>query len=96
MQKDIFTDVEQLIGDRENNLDALLGRKWDVVIDNSGNNLQWVKNSVQFLKDNAGIYMYTSSTGVYYPYLGKDIVESTKPVLRVPDGITKVQLGEYE
>jgi 2'-hydroxyisoflavone reductase len=96
VQKDIFSEVEQLIGDREISLDALRGRKWDVVIDNSGNNLQWVKNSVQFLKDNAGIYMYTSSTGVYYPYLGKDIVESTKPVLKVPDGISKVQLGEYE
>ena len=96
VQKDIFSNVEQLIGDRENNLDALRGRKWDIVIDNSGNKLKWVKDAVEFLKDNADVYMYTSSTGVYYPYLGKDIGENTKPVLKVPEGITKVQFGEYD
>lgn len=95
VQKDIFDEVEQLIGDRDNNLDALRGRKWDVVIDNSGNRVKWVKDAVDLLKDNADIYMYTSSTGVYYPYLGKDIREETKPVLKVPDGITKVQSLEY-
>jgi 2'-hydroxyisoflavone reductase len=96
VQKDIFSEVEQLVGDRENNLDALRGRKWDIVIDNSGNKLKWVKDAVQLLKDNAGVYMYTSSTGVYYPYFGKDIKENTKPVLKVPEGITKVQFGEYD
>ena len=40
--------------------------------------------------------MYTSSTGVYYPYMGKDIREGTKPVLKVPEGITRVQFGEYD
>lgn len=96
VQKDIFDGVEQLIGDRENNLDALRGRKWDVVIDNSGNKLKWVKDAVELLKDNASIYLYTSSTGVYYPYLGKNIAENTKLVLKVPEGITKVQFYEYD
>lgn len=95
VQKDIFDEVEQLIGDRENNMEALRGRKWDVVIDNSGNNLKWVKDAVELLKDSTDIYMYTSSTGVYYPYLGKDIKEDTKPVLKVPEGITKIQSLEY-
>ncbi len=96
VQKDIFDDVEQLIGDRENNLDALRGRKWDVVIDNSGNKLNWVQDTLNLLKDNSDVYMYTSSTGVYYPYLGKDIGEKTKPVLKVPPDITQVQQYEYE
>ncbi|MBK8608607.1 MAG: NAD-dependent epimerase/dehydratase family protein [Chitinophagaceae bacterium] len=96
VQKDIFDEVEQLIGDRENNLDALRGRTWDVVIDNSGNKLNWVKDAVALLKDNVDIYLYTSSTGVYYPYLGHDITEQTKPVLKVPEGITKVQFYEYD
>jgi len=95
VQKDIFDEVEQLIGDRDNNLEALRGRKWDVVIDNSGNKLKWVKDAVELLKDSTDIYMYTSSTGVYYPYLGRDIKEDTKPVLKVPEGITKVQSLEY-
>lgn len=96
VQKDTFDDVEQLVGDRENNLDALRGRKWDVVIDNSGNKLNWVKDTLELLKDNSDIYMYTSSTGVYYPYLGKDIGEKTKLVLKVPPGITQVQKYEYD
>ncbi|MBI1343571.1 MAG: NAD-dependent epimerase/dehydratase family protein [Terrimonas sp.] len=94
--KDIFSEVEQLVGDRENNLEALLGRKWDVVIDNSGNRLKWVNDTVELLKDNVDIYLYTSSTGVYYPYLGKDIRESTRPVLKVPAGITDIQKAEYD
>jgi 2'-hydroxyisoflavone reductase len=96
VQKDIFDEVEQLIGDRNNNHDALRGRKWDVVIDNSGNRIQWVKDAVALLKDNTDIYMYTSSTGVYYPYLGKDIRENTKPVLKTPEGITQTQKLEYD
>lgn len=96
VQKNIFDDVEQLIGDRENNLDALRGRKWDVVIDNSGNRLNWVKDTVELLKANADVYMYTSSTGVYYPYFGKDIKEDSKLVLKVPAGITKIQGYEYD
>lgn len=96
VQKDIFDEVEQLTGDRDNNLDALRGRKWDLVIDNSGNRVKWVKDAVALLKDNVDVYMYTSSTGVYYPYLGKDIRENTKPVLKVPEGITEIQKGEYD
>lgn len=96
VQKDIFNEVEQIIGDRENNLDALRGRKWDVVIDNSGNKLKWVKDTAEMLKDSADIYLYTSSTGVYYPYLGKNIGENTQPVLKVPGGISKIQFYEYD
>ena len=32
----LFRRVEQLVGDRENDLEALRGRTWDAVIDNSG------------------------------------------------------------
>lgn len=95
-QKDVFNQVEQLTGDRENDLEALRGRKWDLVIDNSGNREKWVMDTVDLLKDNVELYLYTSSTGVYYPYLGKDIREDTTPVLKVPDGITSIQKLEYD
>jgi 2'-hydroxyisoflavone reductase len=36
----LFDQVEQLIGDREDNLTALENRKWDVVIDNSGRKVE--------------------------------------------------------
>lgn len=33
---DLFPDVERLRGDRDGNLDALRGRRWDAVIDPCG------------------------------------------------------------
>ena len=38
---EIFSRVEQLVGDREDNLEALKNRQWDVVIDNSGRKTKW-------------------------------------------------------
>ena len=38
---ELFDKVEQLVGDRENDLTALQNRKWDAVIDNSGHNVEW-------------------------------------------------------
>jgi 2'-hydroxyisoflavone reductase len=91
-----FRDVEQLIGDRATDLSALRTGTWDAVIDNSGFRESWTRESAELLRDRVGRYVYTSSTGVYYPYLGDDIREETAPVLEVPDGITDVQRIEYD
>jgi len=91
----LFRDVEQLIGDRENDLEALRGRSWDAVIDNSGRKREWTRDSAQLLKERVELYLYTSSTGVYYPYLGSDIGENTEPILEVPGGADQEQSGEY-
>ena len=96
IHRDLFKEVEPLIGDRENNLEALKGRKWDAVIDNSGRKVEWTRDTAELLKDNVGIYLYTSSTGVYYPYLGSDIKEDTKLVTEVPTEMTEYQKIEYE
>ena len=90
--KDLYKDVEQLIGDRNDNLKALESGKWDVVIDNSGRNTEWTKKSAALLKDKAELYLYTSSTGVYYPYLGSDIDEESKLLLKEPEGILDEEL----
>ncbi len=84
---DLFDQVEMLIGDREDNLTALENREWDVVIDNSGRNVDWTTRTAELLKDKVGLYLYTSSTGVYYPYLGDDIVETTETLTVEPEGI---------
>lgn len=76
-----FDRVEHLVGDRSDNLDALRGRTWDVVIDNSGQRVEWARDSAQLLKDSAERYLYVSSTGVYYPYLTTNIHEDTPLVL---------------
>jgi 2'-hydroxyisoflavone reductase len=95
IHKELFKEVEPLIGDRKDNLKALEDRQWDAVIDNSGNDPKWTKDSAELLRDNVGLYLYTSSTGVYFPYLGKDIKEDTRLVDKVPEGINDFQKVEY-
>ena len=84
IHKDVFDQVEMLIGDREDNLTALENRKWDVVIDNSGRKTDWTTRTAELLKENAGIYVYISSTGVYYPYLKANLNETDKVLLEDP------------
>ncbi|MFC1529200.1 NAD-dependent epimerase/dehydratase family protein [Gemmatimonadota bacterium] len=95
IHRELFRDVEQLVGDREDNLEALRGRTWDAVIDNSGRKVEWTRDSARLLNDTVELYLYTSSTGVYYPYLGSDIGEDTELVLEVPEGTDGEQSGEY-
>jgi len=73
---DLPASVERLQGDRNGKLDALQGKTWDAVIDDSATNPEWVRQSTELLKNAAGAYMFTSSTGVFYPYLKRGIDES--------------------
>src|SRR5436190_5087112 len=59
------TEVEQLIGDRNGQLDALMNRKWDVVIDNPTTLPAWVRDAAQILKDNVERYVFISTISVY-------------------------------
>ncbi|SOE20857.1 2'-hydroxyisoflavone reductase [Spirosomataceae bacterium TFI 002] len=95
IKKSVFDNVEQLIGDRADNLEALKGRKWDAVIDNSGNKEEWTRMSAELLKDNVGLYLYTSSTGVFYPYLGAGMTEDSPVVMEMPDNLNEMQELEY-
>jgi len=58
-------DVEHLIGDRENDLSALRGRTWDVVLDNNARDYRWVQRSTELLKDAAERYIFVSSISAY-------------------------------
>jgi 2'-hydroxyisoflavone reductase len=57
--------VEQLIGDRNGQLDALKGRQWDVVIDNPTTLPVWVRDAAQILKGNVDRYIFISTISVY-------------------------------
>jgi len=57
--------VEQLIGDRNGQLDALKGRTWDVVIDIPTTLPVWVRDVAQILKGNVGRYVFISTSSVY-------------------------------
>lgn len=85
--KELFTKVTHLTGDRSNNLKALEEGSWDAVIDNSGHNVDWAKKSAALLKERVGLYLFTSSTGVYYPYLGSNMKEDDEVLLAEPETI---------
>src|SRR3954467_8125942 len=72
-----FTDLEQLHGDRDGHLEALAGRKWDVVIDDSGYVPRHVKDSATLLAPNVGQYLFVSTISVYGDG-GKPIDESSE------------------
>lgn len=73
---DLPAGVARLTGDRNGQLDSLKGTRWDAVIDDSANTPEWVVSSTELLKDAAGAYLFTSSTGVFYPYLQRGLGES--------------------
>jgi NAD-dependent epimerase/dehydratase family protein len=57
--------VEQLVGDRNGNLDVLKNRKWDVVIHNPTTLPAWVRDAAQVLKGNVDRYVFISTISVY-------------------------------
>ena len=63
--REMFPELETLVGDRNGDLDALRGRTWDVVIDNARQNPDWVSTAGELLGDSVGQYIYTSSLSAY-------------------------------
>jgi 2'-hydroxyisoflavone reductase len=61
----LFPDLEKLRGDRDGRLDALKGRTWDAVIDDSGYVPRIVKQSADLLAPGVGQYLFVSTISVY-------------------------------
>lgn len=61
----LFPDLEKLQGNRDGDLKALEGRKWDAAVDTSGNVPRIVKASADLLAPNIKQYLYISSISVY-------------------------------
>ena len=97
VHQDLFQHVEQLVGNRDSDLEALKGRSWDAVIDNSGYRVKWATDSAELLRDAADLYLYTSSIGVYYPYLRDSLLEDDELNKEIPpeDTLSEVQKLEY-
>ena len=76
-QAELPDGIEYLTGDRNGQLDALKGKTWDAVIDNSATDPEWVRQTTELLKGNVGMYSFTSSTGVYFPMRLAGIDETT-------------------
>jgi 2'-hydroxyisoflavone reductase len=63
--REMFPELETLIGDRNGDLESLRGRRWDVVIDNSTSRPDWVETAAEFLEDSVDQFMYVSSRSAY-------------------------------
>jgi 2'-hydroxyisoflavone reductase len=61
----LFPEIEKLRGDRDGKLEALSGRRWDAVIDDSGYVPRIVRASAGLLAPNVGQYLFVSSISVY-------------------------------
>ena len=72
---DLPASVVRLTGDRNGDLRSLERKTWDLVIDDSATNPEWVRQSTALLRRSVGRYLFTSSTGVHYPYLTRGLDE---------------------
>lgn len=62
---ELFAQIEKLRGDRDGNLEALRGRRWDVAIDTSGYLPRVVRQSAELLVAAVDHYTFVSSISVY-------------------------------
>jgi 2'-hydroxyisoflavone reductase len=77
--------VETLIGDRRGQLDALRGRTWDAVVDDTGFIPKFVRMSAQLLAPNVGYCLYVSSISVYASLAKPNDERSPTGTLSDPD-----------
>jgi 2'-hydroxyisoflavone reductase len=78
--------VDQLIGDLNNDTSALKDKKFDVVIDNPTTAPAWVRNVAQYMKGNAGHYIFISTISVY-PDNSQPNADETAPTTPMPDSL---------
>jgi len=90
---DLFPDVEKLRGDRDGNLDALRGRRWDAVVDTCGYVPRVVRASAELLADAVSYYTFVSSLSVYAATRQPGTDESA-PVGRLQDETVEEITGE--
>jgi len=77
--------VETLIGDRLGQLDALRGRRWDAVVDDTGYIPKFVRMSAQLLAPLSGYCLFVSSISAYASFSRPNDENSPTAVLADPD-----------
>lgn len=76
---DLFPEAETLIGNRNGDLKALKGKKWDAVIDTCGFVPHAVRASADILSDSVKHYSFISS-GSVYDHLGEVDINENHPL----------------
>lgn len=92
--KEIFPEVEQLIGDRNIDIALLENRKWDVLIDTCGFAPHQIKKVADVLGDNIEHYTFISSISVYKDWIPLNIAENYPLLSMLPeDKLADVEAG---
>jgi 2'-hydroxyisoflavone reductase len=89
----LFPELEKLRGDRDGDLDALRGRRWDAVVDTSGYLPRVVAQSAELLADSVDRYLFVSTISVYASLAATGIDESA-PVGELADPKVETIDGE--
>ncbi|MEO8018392.1 MAG: NAD-dependent epimerase/dehydratase family protein [Pseudomonadota bacterium] len=92
-EPEIHPGIEQLLGDRDGQIDSLKGRDWDVVIDNSGYKPSQVKLTSALLEARVAQYIFISSIAVYADFAKAGIDEDYKLVV-LKDPADELVTGE--
>lgn len=93
---DLFPEVEKLRGNRDGELDALKGRKWDVAIDTCGYVPRIVKQSAELLADAVEHYTFISTISIYAEEAvqAAGFVDEETPLASLADETTEEVTGE--
>lgn len=91
--KDVFPNIEQVFGNRNQDLEQLKGRKWDVVIDTCGYLPQSLEKSVHVLGNNVDHYVFISTISVYKDFSKKDYNEEAETLTMSKDEVDEVTKG---
>src|SRR3954462_8580630 len=92
---ELFPDVEELVGDRDGNLDALRGRSFDAVVDTSGYVPRIVAETMDALGA-VGHYTFVSSISVYADLTTPPTEESAVRELEQPTEEWREAYGELK
>lgn len=98
-------DVEQLVGDRSDDLSALRGRRWDVVLDNNARDYRWVRLTTDLLRGSADHYLFVSSISAFTgevpgfdpegPPLMEPVIDEDSQVFSPPEDFEMGQEAHY-
>ena len=78
--------VEQLRGDRDGDLSALQGRRFDAVVDCSGYTPAQLQRAADALRDQVAHYVFVSTVSVYARFAPGCAYDETAPVTTAVDG----------
>ena len=81
--RELFPSAQHIFGDRDGGLGALVGRRFDAVIDTSGYLPRIVRQSAQSLSSNASHYTFISSVNAYRSLAETGVAEDA-PLAQLP------------